>query len=179
MNLADYGIIGLGLLMGLVLFAFIAYDVWGQEPNYIDIQYEDYEWVIICQLLNREPFWDCPESVDGYFDMSGEEWMIFQLPVERFQDPTNETVLGYAVYSDEEGKSLSPADPLSLCNFFPKFNQSERICSMNYLVYGEKSLDTCYSPYPCTTVLEHELKHLKCKCDWHKGLESEPMVIVI
>jgi len=172
------------LISGFIMASFIMdlylVETYGDDDiNYIDIQYENYSWFIMCQLTNLEPFYDCPESVDGYFDASGEEWMIFTLDLEKFQDPANETVYGYAVYSKDLDLKISPAEPLSLCNFFPEFNQTERLCEMNYLVWGGDSPDTCYSPYPCTSVLEHELKHLKCKCNWHEGLESERIVIII
>jgi hypothetical protein len=155
-------------------------EVYAEDSKYtiIDIEYINYNWVVICELTNLEPYYDCPESVDGYFDATGEEWMIFTLDDEVFPDPVGVSVYGFAIYSDTPGKSIPSNDPLSLCVFFPEFNGTNK-CSMNYMAVGSRISPTCYSPYPCNTVFEHEIKHLTCKCDWHKGLTSKPMVIVI
>jgi len=162
---------------GIVLLDWYIIDAYG-EYEVIGIEYNNYEWMSICQLINLEPYYDCPESVDGYFDASGEEWMIFQLKDMMFPDPVGEYVFGFAVYNDDSTKQIPSNDELSLCRFFPAFNGTAT-CSMNYMVIGTNTPPTCYSPYPCVTVFEHEIKHLTCKCDWHDGLEGKRMVIVI
>jgi len=172
MNKADLGIIFLTLLMGLVLLAFVTYEAYGQELTSTAN--------IICQLTNLYPYYDCPEYIDGYFDASGEAWIIVTVPVERFMDPLNVSVFGYAVYSDIKGEAVT--GDLSVCKFFPDLNQTVKgvnLCELYYIVVAEYAPDTCYSPYPCMSILEHELKHLQCKCDWHKGLTSKAHVIVI
>ena len=172
-------LIGL-LIVGAIAADWYIIDAYSDHEGYvvIDIEYTNYEWMSICQLTNLEPYYDCPESVDGYFDASGEEWMIFTLKEHLFPDPVGVSVYGFAIYSDEPDKKINPVDPLSLCAFFPAFNGTDT-CSMNYMVIGSDQPPTCYSPYPCTSVFEHELKHLICKCDWHEGLESKRMVITI
>ncbi len=167
--------------IGAVIAAdWLIIDAYGEHKPYVvlDIEYFNYEWAVICQLTNLEPYYDCPESVDGYFDVSGEEWMIFTLDDQSFPDPVGEWVYGFAIYNDDPSKQIPFDDDLSLCAFFPAFNGTDK-CSMNYMAIGKDTPPSCYSPYPCMTVFEHEIKHLTCKCDWHIGLEGKRQVIVI
>ena len=168
------------MLVSLVALGMVSIDIYAEHEEYvvIDIEYFNYEWTSICQLTNLEPFYDCPESVNGYFDMSGEEWMIFVLDDYEFPDPVGVFVYGFAVYSDTPGEDIGVDDELSLCAFFPEF-RGTNTCTLNYMVIGKHSPETCYSPYPCTSVFEHEIKHLTCKCDWHEGLEGKPVPIII
>jgi len=167
-------------IVGSFIMDLYLVETYGEHDEYevVPIEYFNYEWFIMCQLINLEPYYDCPESVDGYFDVSGEEWMIFTLDDTEFPDPVNEWVYGFAVYNDDSTKQIPTDSPLNLCAFFPDFNGTDT-CNLNYMVIGKNTQPTCYSPYPCTSVFEHELKHLKCKCDWHKGLEAKSQVIII
>jgi len=170
----------LAFIGSIVITDWYIIDVYGEHREYEvkDIEYFNYEWVAICELTNLEPYYDCPESVDGYFDASGEEWMVFELDDMMFPDPVGTFVYGFAIYSDTPGVKIPVDDELSLCAFFPNFNGTDT-CSMNYMAIGKDTPLTCYSPYPCMTVFEHELKHLICKCDWHEGLEAKRQVIII
>jgi hypothetical protein len=183
MNKLDYGIIGLTLLMGLVLLTFVTYEAYGIK--YIDIPAwaeGGYEWDIICELTNLKPFYDCPEFMDDFFDASGRAWIVVQVNSTVFQDLTGTSVYGYAVHTKSPFGHLSDSD-FSVCNRFPDVNQTiyegKDLCTFNYIVFGEAQPQTCYSPYPCMTVLEHELKHLKCNCNWHEGLYGKAAPIMI
>ena len=139
----------------------------------------NYKWTVICELINLEPYYDCPEYIDDYFDARGEEWLIVELPLYVFDDPKKRSSLGYAVYGDY--KILEESE-FGVCVRFPQLNQTingMNLCGLKYIVIGIQQPQTCYSPYPCMSVLEHELKHLKCECDWHEGLYSKSMLIII
>ncbi len=164
------------VLIGVLLTASFTID------HYIVYGELTYEWTVICELTNLEPFYDCPQEIDGYFDGSGSTWLIISLNTTVFTDSTGESVYGYAVHT------MNPTMPdgkWNVCARYPELNTTSymdiKLCSMNYTVIGDYKKYITYSPHKPMLVIEHELKHLKCKCNWHEGLmgKAEPIVIGI
>jgi hypothetical protein len=136
-------------------------------------------YTVICQTTNIEPYYDCPEEIDGYFDASGEAWLVITVNSTIFQDMDGASVYGFAVHTMNP---VMPKGKYNACDFLPSVNATYmgmETCDMNYTVVGINTPTTCYTPYPCMTVLEHELKHLKCMCNWHEGLYGKTPPIII
>ena len=139
-----------------------------------------YEWIVICELTNLAPFYDCPQEIDGYFDGSGTAWLIIALNTTLFTDMTGQSVYGYAVHTTNP---VMPDGEYNVCTRYPELNTTTymdiKLCSMNYTVISNYGKYITYEPYKPMLVIEHELKHLKCKCNWHEGLlgKAEPIVI--
>ena len=164
------------VLIGVLLVASFTID------HYLVYGELSYEWNVICELTNLEPYYDCPEEIDGYFDGTGSAWLIISLNTTVFTDMTGQSVYGYAVHT------MNPTMPngkYNMCSRYPELNTTKYmdipLCSMNYTVISNYSKYITYEPYHPMLVIEHELKHLKCKCNWHLGLwgKAEPIVIGI
>jgi len=145
--------------------------------------YEDdvYSWDIICERINLEPYYDCPEYIDGYFDATGEAWVVVVVNSTTFLDIEGKTVFGYAVYNTNLNYNINKWE-YSVCVNFPKTNTTMfgvDVCRLSYIIVGTNQGPSCYSPYACMSVLEHEIKHQVCKCNWHDGLERERYIIWI
>lgn len=116
---------------------------------------EDTSFQVICSLTNNEPYYDCSEL-----------WIIGSINSELITDPSGQSVYGFAVIGE---KNIT--GDLSICNFIPETKDIDpSLCKMKWAIVGNNSNDGCYLGI-CLTPLEHELKHLKCDCNWHKGLK--------
>lgn len=119
---------------------------------------------IICEIIKKEPFYNC-----------NEKWIIIFVDQITIQDPLTNWVLGYAVHD-----KYIINNEMSICNFYPGFREMGlQYCDMEWIGIGSYDNDGCYSGR-CLTPLQHEIKHLQCDCDWHKGSwTSKRMVITI
>ncbi len=108
-------------------------------------------------------------------------WTIVQVNSTVFQDISRTSVYGYAVHTSNLAGINDPT--YQVCTRFPQVNQTvyegQDVCKFMYTVIGINTPETCYVPYPCMSVLEHELKHLKCECNWHVNLIGKAAPIII
>ena len=121
--------------------------------------------------LEREINWGigCLNKMNGNFcHYQYDQFVWIKFDVTLFQDPTGKTVRGLAII---HGKPIQGY--WSLCSHFPQFMEIDRnLCDKNWLIYSDRAVnDGCYQPLGCMSVMWHEIKHLKCDCDWHKNLK--------
>ena len=101
------------------------------------------EVIIICSLIQADPFYDCPPWYDGdYESPSGDFWYI-------------------VIWSDwnvpcwKDGKIIVRGG----CAVYPS--------NSIFLSNQTHGMESVKPKWEGMTVLQHELEHLKCECTWH------------
>lgn len=117
------------------------------------------DWDVMCAITNIEPYYDCKEK-----------WILTWKDSGSIKTPTNSWVSGFAVHGMD---GISATSTLNICNFHPQVNQTNPdYCSYQWMGIALKpTSDACYGgPTFCMTILAHEIRHMKCDCNWHKQL---------
>lgn len=153
MKQRDYIIIVLLSVLFLLLSTYI--------PAYGFEQGRD--WDVMCSITNKEPFYDC-----------NEKWILVWKNSYTIKTPSGDWVLGFAVHGNLATMSVSLRHEYNVCNTHPQINQTNaEYCGYQWMGISNKvKSDNCYGgPTFCISILAHEIKHLKCNCDWHKQLK--------
>lgn len=148
----------------LVISIIVILSIWLMSIHTLYAEEIKFSAQVICSLQKAYPHYDCSER-----------WVVVNVDTPYFDDPTGQTVYGFAIIGE------SPIPPeLSVCNFYPAFKELDpSICDLRWAQVGTNLNDGCYLGI-CLTPLEHELKHLKCDCNWHKNnLPTKKFVITI
>ena len=107
----------------------------------------------------------------------GTRYVVIQLNATNFPDPDDQQVRGWSVIGPYP---IAVDSKYSLCMIFPQFIRvNPELCVLNYVVFGTAIDDGCFQPMPCMPVLWHEIKHLKCDCNWHEDLKQRTIKITI
>jgi len=123
-------------------------------------------YISICSLTYAEPFYNCNEHW----------WVMWTLDSPLVEALDDKAYLGFAYYKDDnnDGKTDS-----SSCDYLPElaeFNEEYDVCGWKWMVMGNRIMDTCWDGN-CKTLLNHELDHIKCECNWHENMTSSGAMI--
>jgi len=109
----------------------------------------------------------CSIAMNGTHNCD-EHWIIGYFPDKRnIQTPDEEWGSAFAIPGD-----IPKEHKYSICQFIPQLEQyGEEVCTWNWLIIGNIKVDSCWDEQ-CQPLLWHELRHLKCDCDWHENMTS-------
>jgi len=95
---------------------------------------------------------------------STENWIIVYSPDEIVvKDLTEKWYFGFAYWDI--------TNHTSICNMFPEL-EIFNACGDEWIMIGNIKGDNCWDGN-CISLLNHELKHLLCDCNWHENMTRE------
>ena len=109
----------------------------------------------MCSLTDEEPYYDCNIK---WVAIIGTNPVVYDLNGDAYS--------GFAYHS-----IASHDSPSSVCNYVTVLReQFPNACGLDWFVIGTLDGDGCWNG-ECKSMFQHETDHLKCKCNWHEGLE--------
>lgn len=95
---------------------------------------------------------------------STEYWIIvYSADQITVRDLSGELTFGFAYWGIDHDTSI--------CNMFPEIKKFNA-CGDEWLMIGNIKGDGCWDG-KCMSLLQHEIKHLLCDCDWHENMTPE------
>jgi len=137
-------------LLVIALLALIPLVAYGEQSSSEGLVFS------MCSLTYEEPYYDC--DVKWVVVYAYERSVVY--------DFDGNPYAGFAFHS-----IYSPDSPISVCEFIPVLRETKSVaCGWDWIIFGTQKYDSCWDGN-CKTMLWHELLHLKCKCNWHIGME--------
>ena len=111
----------------------------------------------ICSLTDEEPYYDCSEN--WFLAFSNSTWIV---------TPAKKYVSGWSVHENL-------VDRYPICEAYVGFEErfGEEYCDSPYFGFGNSKLDSCWDD-KCISLIWHEIKHMKCNCNWHEDMKNDP-----